>query len=68
MPIVWHKLRTVRAYGEALLTLRFGVALVHESESGANFSSAALIGYVMTKDFGLPSSSIRFRRLYAISA
>ena len=43
-------------------------ALVHESESGTSFSSAALIGYFIAKDFGLPSSSIRFRRLQAISA
>jgi hypothetical protein len=43
-------------------------ALVHESDSGAKVSSAALIGYFMAKDFGLPSSNIRFRMLHAISA
>ena len=43
-------------------------ALVHESESGTNFSSATLIGYFIAKDFGRPSSNIRFRMLHAISA
>ena len=44
------------------------MALVYESDSGAKISSAALIGYLMAKDFGLPSSNIRFRMLQAISA
>ncbi len=52
----------------SISTIWWSTALVHESESGTNFSFAALIGYVMAKDFGRPSSNIRFRMLQAISA
>ena len=41
---------------------------MHESNSGAKASSAALIGYFTANEFGLPSSNIRFKMLHAISA
>ena len=43
-------------------------ALVHESDRGTRFSTAAPIGYFTANEFGLPSSNIRFRMLHAISA
>jgi CRP-like cAMP-binding protein len=56
------------AFQELLGEVPRFAALVHESDSGAKVSSVALIGYVIAKDFGRPSSNIRFRMLHAISA
>ena len=63
-----HVTRMMPALQKGQRVRSWPVALVHESDSGAKVSSAALIGYLMAKDFGLPSSNIRFRMLHAISA